>query len=140
MKKFIALVTAMVMVLSIAACGSNSNGNNSSNGDTLAVPQVKDGVMRMGEDCVETYFEWDPVSGADGYEVTVQNKFYEEETYREPAETYEVTDPNYVAGAQDLFDFQIKVRAFKGNGDSRVYSDWSNEAVGSTYDESEITN
>ncbi len=129
-----------------AGAGQNSGaeqnvaGQNATDAAILAAPVVKDGVLRPGEDCVETYFEWEPIDGAEGYEVTVQNKYYEEETYREPAETFEITDPNYAAGAQDYFDFKIKVRAYKGSGDARIYSDYSNEAVGSTYDEAEIQN
>ena len=104
----------------------------------LATPVVKDGVMSQGEDSIEVYFEWDPVEGADGYEVSSRNKFYSEETFREPEEIVEVTDTSFTTGAQDYFDFLIKVRAFKGSGDSRVYSDWSEEAAGFTYTDDEI--
>lgn len=100
----------------------------------LAVPTVNDGVMGMGEDCIEVRFEWDSVEGADGYEVSMKNKFCEEESYRAPEEITETTDTFYVATAQDDFDFQIKVRAYKGTGDSRVYSEWSTEATGSSYE------
>ncbi len=104
----------------------------------LATPVVKDGVMNPGEDSIEVYFEWDPVEGADGYEVSSRNKFYSEEEFREPEEIVEVTGTSFVTGAQDYFDFLIKVRAFKGSGDSRVYSEWSEEAAGFTYTDDEI--
>ena len=99
---------------------------------SLGVPAVKDGVMRPGEDCIEVYFEWDQVEGADGYEVSAENKYRSETEYREP-ETCETTDNSFVAGAQDEFDFRIKVRAFSGNGADRVYGEWSSFATGSAY-------
>ncbi len=105
---------------------------------TLGVPQVKDGVLVPGEDAAEVHFEWDPVEGADGYEVSVTNKYYAEKEYREPAETVETTDTVYVDSAQDYFDFRIQVRAFKGDGADRVYGDWSSFAEGSAYTEEDI--
>ena len=105
---------------------------------TLGVPQLTDGVMQPGEEAIEVQFTWEPVEGADGYEVEVANKFYEETEYRDDVETSEVTAPSYVCGAQDYFDFRIKVRAFKGAGADRVYGDWSSFAEGSTYTEADI--
>ncbi len=98
----------------------------------LDEPVVSDGVTRAGEDSIEVYFEWDEISGADGYQVYEDYKYYEEEEYREP-EYYETTETAFVAGAQDYFDFRISVRAYKGQGESRVYSEWSDFAQGSTY-------
>ena len=156
MKRFSVVAMTAVMAVALSACGKEtaeqSSGltmepieNTESVSEpaadvTLATPQVKDGVMRPGEDSIEVYFEWDPVEGADGYEVSSRNKFYEEESFREPEETVEVTDTSFVTGAQDYFDFLIKVRAYKGSGDSRVYSEWSEEAAGFTYTDDEINN
>jgi hypothetical protein len=105
---------------------------------TLGTPEVKDGVSRAGEDCAEVYFEWAPIEGADGYEVSVANKYFAEKDYREP-ETVETTEANYVDGAQDYFDFQIKVRAFAGEGSDRTYGEWSSFAEGSVYEKKTIT-
>ncbi len=154
MKKLRVVLIGVVMAVSICACGKdtvdqgselvvepieNTEEVSETSADTaLLTPQVKDGVTRPGEDCVEVYFEWDPIEGADGYEVSSQNKFYEEESFREPEEIVETTETSFVAGAQDYFDFLIKVRAFKGSGDSRVYSEWSNEAAGFSYTDDEI--
>ncbi|MCR5558255.1 MAG: hypothetical protein K6F75_11955 [Butyrivibrio sp.] len=154
MKRFTGVLVVAAMAVALCACGKEtaeqSSGltvepieNTESVSEpaadvTLATPQVKDGVMRQGEDSIEVYFEWDPIEGADGYEVSSKNKFYEEENFREPEETVEVTDTSFVTGAQDYFDFLIKVRAFKGSGDSRVYSEWSEEAAGFTYTDDEI--
>ena len=155
MKRYRKVLTAAIMALTICACGKetveqsgglvveqieNSEKSLEMPSDSaLSTPVVKDGEIRPGEDQIEVYFEWNPVDGADGYEVSEQNKFYGEETFREPAETVETTETSYVTGAQDYFDFLIKVRAFKGSGDSRVYSEWSNEAVGFTYTDDEIS-
>ncbi|SFC97402.1 putative quinol monooxygenase [Butyrivibrio sp. YAB3001] len=116
------LCVAMLILMTIVAvgCGNNKvadSGAASSTvsepeaveASTLGVPAVKDGVLRPGEDCAEVYFEWDPVEGADGYEVSEENKYYSEKEYREP-EKVEVVDNSYVTGAQDYFDFRIRVR------------------------------
>lgn len=154
MKK-IGIVMAGIMLIAAVGCGKNNEAESevifeqvnepaaeaapepesapaAAQDTALGVPAVKDGVMRPGDDCVEVYFEWDPIEGADGYEVTMENKYREEEEYREP-ETTEVTENSYVAGAQDEFDFRIKVRAFKGAGDDRTYGEWSSLATGSAY-------
>ena len=99
----------------------------------LTVPVVKDGVTVLGYDCVDVYFEWDEVQGADGYEVTTDMKASSETEYREgETRVAEVTEPAFFTGAQDEFDFRIKVRSFKGEGSSREYSDWSEPATGTT--------
>ncbi|MBO6001478.1 MAG: hypothetical protein J6P81_06810, partial [Spirochaetales bacterium] len=90
----------------------------------LGTPEVKDGVFRAGEEAAEVYFEWAPIEGADGYEVSVANKYFAEKEYREP-ETFETTDAFYVGSAQDYFDFQIKVRAYAGEESDRTFGEWS---------------
>ena len=104
--------------------------------ESLQAPVVKDGVMEPGEDAINVVFEWNPIDGADGYEVIEENKFCEEDEYREVTEdsTAITTDTTYVTGAQDDFDFRIKVRAFRGDGENREYSEWSEYSYGSTYD------
>lgn len=99
----------------------------------LASPTVKDGVKKQGPEGQDVYFEWNSVDGADGYEISVKSKYCEEQEYTEDASTYETTDNFYTVGAQDDFDFLIKVRAYKGEGASRTFSEWSNEAKGATY-------
>ena len=84
-KRAIAVVFAATMALTICACGKETsdadsglafepveatdanagaeqNGGaeqNAAGAATLAAPVVKDGELRPGEDCVETYFEWE---------------------------------------------------------------------------------
>ena len=143
MKRF-CVVMVMLMTIAAVGCGNNKvadSGAASSTlsepeaveASTLGVPAVKDGILRPGEDCAEVVFDWDPVEGADGYEVSEENKYYSEKEYREP-ETVEISDNSYVTGAQDYFDFRIRVRAFKGNGAERVYGEWSSFATGSAYE------
>ena len=140
MKKSLILILTLAMLTAVG-CGAKEDTKDesveSSDVKDLSAPEVKDGVLRQGDDCVEVYFEWSSVDGADGYEVEAQNKFYSDEAFGEP-ETSETTDNFYVFGVQDDFDFLIKVRAYKGEGDSRIYSDWSNEAVGFSYEDSEL--
>ena len=100
---------------------------------TLAVPKVKDGVKKEDQSGPVAHFEWDAVDGADGYELTVKNKFVEETEFVEDSASYDTTDNFYDIGAPGDFDFIIKVRAYKGEGANRVYSDWSSEAKGANY-------
>ena len=102
----------------------------------LIAPEVKEAVTKPGEDAINVVFEWNPVDGADGYEVLEENKFCEEDEFREPDSdsTTVTTDTTYVSSAQDDFDFRIKVRAYRGDGENREYSEWSSYSYGSTYD------
>lgn len=147
MKKLCVAMSVLMMIVAVG-CGNNKAADSGAESaavsepqvaeqevaepSALSVPVVKDGVLRPGEDSAEVYFEWDQVEGADGYEVSVENKYYSEKEYREP-ETVEIADNTYVATAQDDFDFRIKVRAFRGEGADRVYGDWSSFATGSAY-------
>ena len=96
--------------------------------------------MEPGEDAINVVFEWDSVEGAIGYEITEENKFRTEDEFREPySDNIIVTDKNlYVTGAQDDFDFRIKVRAYRGDGENIEYSDWSEYAYGSSYDKETV--
>ncbi|MCR5603096.1 MAG: SH3 domain-containing protein [Lachnospiraceae bacterium] len=146
-------IIALLCTLVIGALGCGNKGGNAVKNpesveetaieektvetDPLSIPIVKDGVRDISEDAILVRFEWNQVNGADGYEVSEESKFCEEETYREP-ELSEVSENFFVSGAQDDFDFRIKVRAFRGTGDKREYSDWSDYATGSTYDKENL--
>ncbi|SFC47716.1 hypothetical protein [Butyrivibrio sp. YAB3001] len=148
---FIALASALIITLS--GCGKQPSEQDI-NPDlqvepiteettavtALATPTVNAGGTEPGEDQISVRFEWKPVEGADGYEVIEENKFYKEDTYREPEEEQKVdtSQTTYVTGAQDYFDFRIKVRAYRCEGDNREFSEWSEYAYGSTYDESDV--
>ena len=150
MKKF-SVALAAALMLAVVGCGSNEATEQNeelktekmdesvlpSQESELSTPVVKDGVTKPSDDCVEVCFEWEPVDGAEGYEILEQNKYYEEDSYGDPV-TSETTECVYVTGAQDYFDFIIQVRAFRGTGDNRVFSDWSSFASGKAYDEADI--
>lgn len=93
-----------------------------------------------GIDGVKLTFSFSPSEGnygfADGYEVKVCQKHRSEKNWRQ-AEIFDVyddngDDPEYVTGAQDDFEFAVKVRAFYEVNGRRVYSDWSRTAYGDT--------
>ena len=113
--------------------GDKTSAVENTANESLASPVVKDGITIPGEESIQVLFEWNRIDGADGYEVCVENKFCEENNYREP-EYCEVTDCSFTAGAQDDFDFRIKVRSYNGSGDKKVFSEWSEYATGKTYD------
>ena len=160
MKKHYVFLAAALMAASLMACGQESTEpqttteqveatestqqevaeetTEQADDSELGVPEVKDGVLQAGEDGAESYFEWSPVEGADGYEVSVLSKYYADTEFADPEEVYETKDTSYTVGAQDYFDFLIKVRAYKGEGSDRVYGDWSGEAAGFTYEDSDI--
>ena len=143
-----AKIVAILGVLAIMAAGCGKSADTASTGasfeavaeeatqsQTLATPVVKDGVMEPGEDAINVIFTWDPVDGADGYEVEEVNKYKTEEEYREPDgdNIFNTSEPTYTTSAQDEFDFRIRVRAYAGDGDNRQYSEWSEYAFGSAY-------
>ncbi|MCR5755898.1 MAG: hypothetical protein K6G30_13940 [Acetatifactor sp.] len=129
---------ALVMALMVALSGCGESAVSTANDDyVFTAPQVKDGVTRLGDDAVEVLFAWDPVDEADGYEVSVQSRFYTEEEYREP-EYIETKENQFIATAQDYFDFRIQIRAFRVDADEKVYSEWSDYATGSTYTEEDL--
>ena len=110
----------------------------------ITAPIVKGGVTNEGSDAINVEFEWNPVEGADGYEVDIQSKPEDDKEYKpyeagsgdleKDGDYYITKDNKFVASAQDDFDFQIKVRAFTGEGDDKTYSDWSKISYGQTYD------
>ncbi|RKM63393.1 hypothetical protein D6856_04520 [Butyrivibrio sp. XB500-5] len=171
-RKLVLALTCVMMIGMLSGCGKKKDaaneaasqdptitvddaGSSASSSDVevkasedestgLAAPIVKGGVMKDGSEAIDVEFEWNPVDGADGYEVDIQSKAEDDKEYAayEPGYTelekdgdYFITkDTKFVASAQDDFDFQIKVRAFKGEGDDKTYSDWSKVAYGQTYD------
>ncbi len=134
----VSLPIILVLCLFLVACGADNNDNSTTLHDTLQTPSVKDGVTTEGEESILVLFEWNEIDGADGYEVCEESKYRTEETYREP-EYSETTELSFTSSTQDYFDFRIKVRAYKGEGDKRAYSDWSEYSYGSAYDEEPLS-
>ncbi|MCR5356993.1 MAG: hypothetical protein K6E63_06265 [Lachnospiraceae bacterium] len=150
-------ITALIMALSVLAmtgCSSNAAGNLSETGNistekqetaqadndvsvpdstagTLEVPKVNDGVNYFEADYISIHFNWNAIDGAEGYEVSEETAPEDgsDDNYGEPVIS-EVTDHYYLTGGQDDFVHRIKVRAFKTEGGSRVFSDWSDYAIG----------
>lgn len=104
MKKILALMLAMAMLLSLAACGNNSSGNSAgttsdsstssakSNSETSSVATgVEDGVLTVGMECAYAPYNWtqsddsngavaienNPGSYANGYDVMIAKKICE---------------------------------------------------------------
>ncbi len=100
---------------------------------SIAVPKINDDpVLLPGPDSVELHFTWEPVNGADGYEVwrEVEN-YLKAGDYIEPR-LDDVTDHYYCTGGQDDFTFRIMARAYKLEKGRKIYSEWSQYATGST--------
>lgn len=104
MKKILALMLAMAMLLSLAACGNSSSGNSAgttsdsstssakSNSETSSVATgVEDGVLTVGMECAYAPYNWtqsddsngavaienNPGSYANGYDVMIAKKICE---------------------------------------------------------------
>ena len=104
MKKILALMLAMAMLLSLAACGNSSSGNSAgttsdsstssakSNSETSCVATgVEDGVLTVGMECAYAPYNWtqsddsngavaienNPGSYANGYDVMIAKKICE---------------------------------------------------------------
>lgn len=104
MKKILALMLAMAMLLSLAACGNSSSGNSAgttsdsstssakSNSETTSVATgVEDGVLTVGMECAYAPYNWtqsddsngavaienNPGSYANGYDVMIAKKICE---------------------------------------------------------------
>ena len=93
MKKMIALLLALVMVFSLAACSNddaNNDANNDANTDAVA-SGVEDGVLTVGMECAYAPYNWTqmddsngavPISNVDGayangYDVMIAKKICE---------------------------------------------------------------
>lgn len=157
MKKTEIIVLTCVVVLLASGCGGKEEVEESPVAETmeesatsvadiqetqknpLQVPTVTDGIQTPGDDAIIVRFEWEAVDGADGYEVSKESKYYKDDAFGKP-EFFETQDTFHETYAQDEFDFRIKVRAFRGEGNNKEYSDWSGYATGSARDENTIAN
>ncbi len=150
MKKVRITVLSCACMIALSGCTASSENDVSAGLSTepasdvveaLMPPNVKDGVTEPGEYEICVTFEWDPISGADEYEIYEESKYRDEDEYHEPVAGLISHTPQtfYVTGAQDDFDFRIKVRAYRGEGENRVYGEWSEYAYGSTYDKTDVS-
>ena len=145
-KKGLILALVCAFALVFAGCGTPDTGENASTSQegqgekkvekqeekvTLEAPVVNEPDRTDGEDGVTLDFTWEPIENADGYEVEERSKYINDDVYQDPI-VIEQGETVWTTGGQDEFDFSVKVRAYKGEGADRVYSEWSNKATGST--------
>ena len=91
-------------------------------------------VRENTEESVNLILSWNKIDGVDGYEVCFSDKYKDEEMFR--PETVESTkDINYTFSYQDDFIVRAKVRAYKDYSDERVYSPWSDDLSGNTFED-----
>lgn len=145
MKKWLILALVCAFALVFAACGTPDNGQDASSSqeeqkadqqeekaeETLEAPVVNEPDRTDGPEAITLDFTWEPIEGADGYEVEERSKYIGDDVYQDPI-IIEQGETFWTTGGQDEFDFKVKVRAYKGEGKDRIYSEWSNEATGTT--------
>ena len=112
----------------------NTSGKKDEKNKVPETPQVKDGVTKIGEEGIETYFEWDPVEGADRYEVMIEGK-------PDGSTSYNLLESNYTSRTEYSYtgklnyNIRIKVRAYSEGEDGELCGEWSEFAEGKTSDE-----
>lgn len=76
--------------------------------------------------------KWDSVSGASGYQV----KYYERESVYDSWYTWTKNTSDHYADIEfsSLYQFKVKVRAYKIINGKKVYGDWSEEVAKTIYD------
>lgn len=91
MKKLFCLMLALLMVFSLAACGSGEEETTAPSGEGSAIPGLEDGVLTVGMECVYAPYNWtqmddsngavpivnQPGAYANGYDVMMAKKFCE---------------------------------------------------------------
>ena len=117
---------------------SKSKAKKASKNGIPEVPEVKDGVTKITDRGVEAYFEWEPAEGGDRYEIICEGKPRGSSNYTKLEEMY-TNMPNYSYGAGLNYDVRIKVRAYNGNVQDGLCSEWSEYVEGNTYEDSLAT-
>ena len=88
MKKLIALVLALTMALTLAACGGSNDTPGETNPVASAIPGLEDGVLTVGMECAYAPYNWtqmddsngavpianNPGAYANGYDVMIAKK------------------------------------------------------------------
>ena len=64
MRRFMTLILAMTMLLTLTACGGNGNANSAA--DTAAVTGVEDGVLTVGMECAYAPYNWTQTDNSNG--------------------------------------------------------------------------
>ena len=67
MRRIIAIALAAMMLLTLAACGGNTENNeNNENGGTAAITGVEDGVLTVGMECAYAPYNWSQPNDSNG--------------------------------------------------------------------------
>ena len=91
MKRLVCLMLALLMVFTLAACGSGEEETTAPSGEGSAIPGLEDGVLTVGMECVYAPYNWtqmddsngavpivnQPGAYANGYDVMMAKKFCE---------------------------------------------------------------
>lgn len=91
MKRLFCLMLALLMVFTLAACGSGEEETTAPSGEGSAIPGLEDGVLTVGMECVYAPYNWtqmddsngavpivnQPGAYANGYDVMMAKKFCE---------------------------------------------------------------
>ena len=97
----------------------------------IIIPEIEDGVTKIGDRGVEVTFEWEPDENIDRYEISVEGKPHESTSYSHIEDVYS-DEPTYTYKDKINYDIRIKVRAYKGDAKKAICGDWSEFALGNT--------
>lgn len=97
----------------------------------IMIPEIEDGVTKIGDRGVEVTFEWEPDENIDRYEISVEGKPHESTAYSHIEDVYS-DEPTYTYKDKINYDIRIKVRAYKGDAKKAICGDWSEFALGNT--------
>ncbi|MBQ4600278.1 MAG: transporter substrate-binding domain-containing protein [Oscillospiraceae bacterium] len=71
MKKLLAIILALTMVLSMAACSNSGNGGNEATGDNI--PGSNNNILTVGMECAYAPYNWSQATDANGAVPIVNN-------------------------------------------------------------------
>ena len=97
----------------------------------IVIPEIEEGVTKIGDRGVEVTFEWEPDKNVDRYEISVDGKPHGDTSYSHIEDVYSDT-PTYTYKDKINYDIRIKVRAYKGDAKKAICGDFSEFAYGNT--------
>lgn len=97
----------------------------------IVIPEIEDGVTKIGDRGVEVTFEWEPDKNVDRYEISVDGKPHGDTSYSHIEDVYSDT-PTYTYKDKINYDIRIKVREHKGDAKKAISGDFSEYAYGNT--------
>ena len=97
----------------------------------IVIPEIEEGVTKIGDRGVEVTFEWEPDKNVDRYEISVDGKPHGDTSYSHIEDVYS-DEPSYTYKDKINYDIRIKVRAYKGDAKKAICGDFSEFAYGNT--------